>query len=247
MTKALPAVTSDANGQTVTLTEGTRQIYVHLPGQTVVDGQTFLSDQGGAEASYREGNTTRGGGPNIWMSNGTIKVKWTGKGGVLTFGPGNWTAESPGNTVITSGTTQDPITNVSVVPVGPGGSILVQNPNGSSGSTSAFTGTASLQRTPTGKDVIVYTETGGNRVIYLEMAAGNGPFVPNATNQQGRITIEETISGVVHRWQGNGGTVVPTLTTFPQGQYSINAIPMSPDGVSPATGTFTLNGVIIYP
>jgi len=244
-----PVVTSDVDSQTATITSGDRRLRLKFPTTELVDGQTFWSSQGEAEAAYEEGVAGRSHGIHTWMSTALMNVRKGPKGATVTFsGPDNWIAVGfPGGVMTITGTTQGDGLPIQIAPVGPGGSLLMQNPFNFNGGTTNWTGTATFQRDPTGLEAIIYAENNGNRTLYIVLGSNQGPFIPQMVNPPERVILEEVIGGVTHRWLGNGGTVVPTYTTFPAGQYSINAVPLAPDQTTPATGTLTVNGVIIHP
>ncbi|MBX3095754.1 MAG: hypothetical protein KF812_02720 [Fimbriimonadaceae bacterium] len=248
MSGGIAEVNRTATSQVAMIVADGRAMRYTIPGSSTVDGQTFWSGMGGASMEYIE-DTDLGrshGGSHVWLGAGNFTVK-RGPGGAVFLHSNNTFLNGTGDFVVISNSNSgSPIGNVEVTPVGENGSISLQNESGFNGTGTDWVGVATFQRLPDATEIIVYTETGGGtRTMYLVLDQMN-PYIPQNVNPLGRVVFEETISGIVHRWIGSGGSVVPTITNFPSGQYSINGVLMSPDPMTPATGTVTVNGVIIH-
>jgi hypothetical protein len=230
------SVTETPTGLLVTVAAGPRRLTLALPSKTLVPGQTFLVGDG-TELEYSEGATaasTRHHGGIHWLgSKGTVGVK------APTLGQEKFVNLNLGGTAVSAGGGNSTGTGgsisieVEVVPVSPGGSVKATG-TGTSATLGWIVGTSATTELEPGNFVSTLTTTDGRKLEVFFTSASTS-FTPGAIQIEGvRLTEGAQV------WNGTAGQVVVGTTS-----HSLNTVTMSPDTATPATGSFTLGGVVV--
>lgn len=248
--RATQVSVKQAGGKTtVEVSAGPRKLTASLPATEFVDGQTFVVGQG-ADAAYEAPLPSgpvqpKSGGPwclrgiggflKAKLSKGLPQVDWEAVCFGRPDGQPTKFASVAGPTIVVTNTGGGGSSTMNIQPVSEGGSVRVY---GGTREPDWLTGTSATVDPGQGHHITTLT-TGDGRTLDVSFDPAVAFFTvapPQGLPVSGAVVLKE--GQMV--WFGSAGQVVVGATS-----HSLNSVTLSPDVMTGATGTLTLNGLVV--